>query len=203
MPRTNKERNGNPARGTLGAPRPQTPRQEGSPPGPHLAILLVGKNGVRSPVTLGRRKACGFWPLESWQNFQGESFLSPEELFQLSPDALHPGWRLQPPGQKHNGDTPVDPVPAWITGNQHGFYAASRFRRAESRGRRPLVQVHEGCTGPRPVPFLFGFASVTPSAPARTRGCLGAARAGRRHGRPRRSAGWNGRPFPRRRGFPP
>ena len=54
----------------------------------------------------GYGKFVGFWPKESKENPEGESELSPSGFPLLSPDALHPGWRLRRRARSHNGTLP-------------------------------------------------------------------------------------------------
>ena len=56
--------------------------------------MQVGKSRLLPPVSLGLRKVCGLLAQESLEKPQGESELSPWGFSRLSPDALHPGWRL-------------------------------------------------------------------------------------------------------------
>ena len=58
------------------------------------------------PVLLGLRKVCGLLAQESRKNPEGESELSPSGFSLLSPDALHPGWRLRRRARSLNGAKP-------------------------------------------------------------------------------------------------
>ena len=68
--------------------------------------MQVWKKRLLPPVSLGLRKACRLLAQESKRKSQGESELSPWDFPLLSPDALHPGWRLRRQARSHNGTKP-------------------------------------------------------------------------------------------------
>ena len=74
-------------------------------------------------------------------------------IFQLSPDASHPGWRLKAAGSEAICATSDIRGSPSYTGAQHCYSHTSVIRVKESRGRRPLVQVREGPERPENLPL--------------------------------------------------
>ena len=132
---------------TLGAARPQTRARGMIPLDPQLAIPLAGQAGASPPETLGRRSVCGFCPSES-----REQSTRRNQAFSLGIIPAFPGCfasgRLSAAGAEA-----FRRLPSSGAGRQLRNSSPHTFRRAESRGRRPLARVHEGRTGPRPVPL--------------------------------------------------
>ena len=62
---------------------------------PFRRYCKLGKEDCFRQFRWGYGKFVGFWPKESKRNPEGESELSPSGFLLLSPDALHPVWRLR------------------------------------------------------------------------------------------------------------
>ena len=100
------------------------------------ANRLVGIIQQRPPATLGLRIVCGLLAQESPGNPRGESSLSPGDFPWLSPDALHPGWRLSAAGpeaqRRQDGlprSLPLMREPTWILNTSY-----IRYRSPEAEG---------------------------------------------------------------------
>ncbi len=66
---------------------------------PYRRYCKFGRKDYFRQFRWGYGKFVGFWPKESKGNPEGESEFSPSGSPLLSPDALHPGWRLFPQAQ--------------------------------------------------------------------------------------------------------
>ena len=83
---------------TLGLCAPD-PHQGDDRPGPAYGeITGEHEPAMHACCVGGTKKLEGFWPKESQGKSAGKSELFPTGLPWLSPDALHPGWRLSVAG---------------------------------------------------------------------------------------------------------
>ena len=73
---------------------------------PFRRYCKLGKADYFRQFRWGYGKFVGFWPKESKEKPEGESELSPSGFSLLSPDALHPGWRLRRRARSHNVTKP-------------------------------------------------------------------------------------------------
>ena len=95
----------------------------------------------------------GFWPKKAREHPQGKVNFPLRMIPWLSPDAKHPGWRLR--RRARSTMIPIQSsafLPA--SAGTKLFSNSSSLRYCGSRGIIPLVQVHEGRTGPRFVVTL-------------------------------------------------
>ena len=133
-----------------GGSAPPDLRQGVKPPGPVLGEEGPWKERDNIRLMLGETIVCGLLDQESQGKSERESKLSLRILPRLSPDALHPGWRLSAAGPE--AQRREDWLPRFLqaTAGTTFFYPPSIFRYCGSRvlstlvgrGQSPTVLIH-------------------------------------------------------------
>ena len=132
---------------TLGLFAPD-PNQGPEDPGPATGEIMLLGISMASACRAGvYGKFEGFWPKKAWENPRGKVNFPLRIIPWLSPDALHPGWRLRRRARSTmaSGQTSVFLSATVGTNLIRSF---KQYPLNGSRGRSPLVRGFGGRTGP-------------------------------------------------------